>query len=137
MRGRLTLSQRLHDERGILIGALARLLIFLAILALVLYEGGAVIWARLSAQDIADSAATAAVTTYRDTMDVRATQAEAAGIVQNRDPDAEMTDFDVHGDGSVTVRVRKPASTIVIQHLGFLEGFTVARGAATIEPPDF
>lgn len=128
---------RLHDERGILIGALARLIIFLVLLGLFLFEGGSVIWARLSAQDTADAAATTAVTTYRDTRDVRQAHEEALRTVAEKDESAEMTAFDVHDDGGVTVRVRKRAETLVLDHIGFLRGLTIARGTATIEPPSF
>lgn len=128
---------RLRDERGILIGAVAKLVIFLVLLGLFLFEGGSVIWARLSAQDTADAAATTAVTTYRDTRNVREAEAEAARTVRDKDETARMTHFEVHSDGSVTVRVRKRAETLIMEHIGFLQGLTIARGAATIEPPSF
>jgi len=137
MSGGPTLASRLRDERGILIGAVAKLVIFLVLLGLFLFEGGSVIWARLSAQDTADAAATAAVTTYRDTRNIRRAHEEALDAVADKDPLAELTSFEVHNDGSVTTRVRKVAETLVIQHIGFLEGLTVARGTATIEPPSF
>lgn len=132
-----SLSRRLRDERGFVIGAVTKLVIFLVLLGLVLYEGGAVIWARLSAQDMADTAATTAVTSYRDNRDVRLAETAALAVVEERDPDARMTSFEVHNDGSVTVAVRKRADTLVIEYIGFLEGLTVARGTATIEPPSF
>jgi Flp pilus assembly protein TadG len=137
MSGRPPFASRLRDERGILIGAAAKLVIFLVLLGLALFEGGSVIWARLSAQDTADSAASRAVTTYRDTRNIRRAHEEALAAVAEKDQTAEMTSFEVHSDGSVTVRVRKVAETVVIQHIGFLEGLTVARGAATIEAPSF
>ncbi|HEX6263335.1 MAG TPA: hypothetical protein VF097_10865 [Actinomycetota bacterium] len=138
MSGRLPfLAERLRDERGILVAALVRLVIFLALLGLVLFETGSVIWSRLSAQDTADAAATTAVTAYRDSRDVRVAEQEARRTVEDKDESAEMTFFHVQTDGSVTVRVRKKAQTLVIQHIGFLEGFTRARGSATIEPPSF
>lgn len=129
--------ERLRDERGILIGAVAKLVIFLVLLGLFLFEGGSVIWSRLSAQDTADAAATTAVTTYRDTRNVREAEAEAARTVRDKDETARMTYFEVHSDGSVTVRVRKRAETLILEHIGFLQGLTIARGAATIEPPSF
>lgn len=137
MSGGPTLASRLRDERGFLIGSVAKLVIFLILLGLVLFEGGSVIWARLSAQDTADAAATTAVTTYRDTRNIRRAHEEALAIVARKDPLAKMTSFEVHSDGGVTVRVRKEAETFVIQHIGFLKGLTVARGAATIGPPSF
>lgn len=137
MSGGPTLGERLRDDRGFLIGAVAKLAIFLVLLGLFLFEGGSVIWARLSAQDTADAAATTAVTTYRDTRDIRQANQEALRAVDDKDSTAEMTSFEVHGDGSVTVRVRKRAETLLLQHIGFLRGLTVARGSATIEPPSF
>ncbi|HEX6208662.1 MAG TPA: hypothetical protein VF058_09950 [Actinomycetota bacterium] len=132
-----SLAERLRDERGILIAALVRLVIFFALLGLVLFEAGSVIWSRLSVQDTADAAATTAVTAYRDSKDVRVAEQEALRTVEDKDETAQMTFFQVHADGSVTVRVRKTAQTLVIQHVGFLDGFTKARGSATIEPPSF
>jgi len=132
-----SLASRLRDERGFLIGSAAKLVIFLVLLGLVLFEGGSVIWARLSAQDTADGAATAAVTTYRDTRNIRRAHEEALATVADKDPTAKMTSFEVHSDGSVTVRVRKVAETLVIHRVGFLEGLAVARGTATLEPPSF
>lgn len=132
-----SLAERLRDERGILIAALVRLVIFFALLGLVLFEAGSVIWSRLSVQDTADAAATTAVTAYRDSKDVRVAEQEALRTVEDKDETAQMTFFQVHADGSVTVRVRKTAQTLVIQHVGFLDGFTRARGSATIEPPSF
>jgi uncharacterized membrane protein len=126
-----------RDERGIVTGHLLRLVLVLGLLGLVAVEGASVLFARLNAQDAAESAAAVAASRFRDTGSVADARQAAQDDTVLVDRNAELRSFEVRPDGSVRVVVVRRASTIFIQHIGFLRGFTVARGTAVGQPPTF
>jgi hypothetical protein len=123
---------RLHrDERGIILGFLLKLLLALGLVAAATMETTAVVFARVQAQDMAESAANVAAGRFDDTGSARSARIAATRTIRAQDADARLgKPFVIRQDGSVKVVVMKPASTVVIQHVGFLKGFTVARGKA-------
>ncbi|HEX2030654.1 MAG TPA: hypothetical protein VHL78_04535 [Actinomycetota bacterium] len=127
---------RLHrDERGIIVPFFLKLILSLAIIGIATVETTAVIFARFQAQDIAETAANVAAGSIQSNGSIRDARRAARQAVKDKDRDAKLASpFVVHRDGRVTVTVRVPASTLVIQHIGFLDGFTVARGRAVGRP---
>ncbi|MGH2723568.1 MAG: TadE/TadG family type IV pilus assembly protein [Actinomycetota bacterium] len=128
---------RLHrDERGIIISFFVKLILVLAVVGLAAVDTTAVFWARFQAQDIAETAARVAADTFRQTGSVPVARQAAAEAVHERAEDARLgKSFVVRPDGTIRVTVVKPARTLLIQHIGFLEGLTVARGKAAGNPP--
>lgn len=94
------------------------------------------LFARLKAQDAAEAGATAAAARYRDTRSLESAREAAGDEVDRRDRDAEVRGFEVHPDGTVRVVVVKRAPTLLIKYIGFLKGFTRARGSAEGRPPE-
>ena len=127
---------RLEDERGIMGLGVFRLVLLLALFAVVGYEAGAVAFARVQADEVAQTAAGEAAAAWRDERTLQAVVARAIEVIEERDPNARLveTSVTVRAD-RVSLTVVKKARTYLIQHIGFLEGFQIARGTATGVPP--
>jgi len=123
------------DERGFIFSSLVRLLVFLAVLALAGIETASVVFARVQTQDTAEQAAFEAAAHYRQNGDVESAREAAQLRIAERDPGAELRQFEVRTDGSVRVVVFKRAHTLFIHRIGFLEEFTKARGRAVAQSP--
>lgn len=130
------MTPRLHaDERGIVVPFFIKLILALGIIGVVTVETTAVVFARVQAQDIAETAANVAAERIQENRSIQDAHLAARQAAKQRDQDAKLgSRFVVHRDGRVTLTVRMPASTLVIQHIGFLEGFTVATGRAVGRP---
>lgn len=125
-----------HDQRGIVLSFLLKVVLSLALVGLITVETTAVIFARFQAQDIAESAAFVAARSFQQNRSVQIARQAAAQAVEEKNPDARLGKrFLVRPDGSVKVTVVERANTMVIQHIGFLEGLTVAEGKAVGNPP--
>lgn len=127
---------RLHgDERGIIVPFFLKLILALGIIGIATVETTAVIFARVQAQDIAETAANVAAGSIQANRSIRDARRAARQAVKQKDRDAKLgSPFVVHRDGRVAVTVTLRASTLVIQHVGFLDGFTIARGRALGRP---
>ena len=125
----------LADQRGIIGGSLLRTVFIIALIGLAAVETSAVLFARLQAQDLAETSAPTGAARFRDTQDVEVARAAASTAVEDKDPSAELAAFEVFSDGRVRVVITKKANTLLIQNFGFLKGFSVARGRHTAEPP--
>ena len=125
-----------HDERGIIVSFFVKLILVLAVVGLAAVDTTAVLWARFQAQEIAEAAAFAAAESFNQTGSVPAARQTAAEAVHERAPEARLgKSFAVRPDGSVRVTVVRGAKTLVIQHLPYLDRFTVTRAEAVGNPP--
>lgn len=132
------MTLRIHsDQRGMVMSFVVKAIVVVALLGLAFIEGGAVVFARLQAQDIAESAAAAGAGRLHETGSPTAARDAALLAVHDKDPEARLTGFKPLEDGRVRVRVTKQASTFIIHRIGFLEGLAVARGTAVGSPPNF
>jgi hypothetical protein len=128
---------RLHrDERGIVAAYMVKLIIVLALIGIVFVEGGALVFSRLQAQDVAESAAVAGASSWWHTKNAATARKQALILTSDKSPRARMTAFALNPDGSVSVSIRLQANTFLLQHVGFLERYTVSRATATAEPPN-
>ncbi len=126
----------LADERGLVVSFFVKLFVALALVGITAVETGAIIFARLQAQDVAETAAAVAAGSYRDNRVERAASQAAERAVAEKDPSVEIESFQVNRrDGTVEITVTKQASTILVQYIGFLEGLATAKGTAVGEPP--
>jgi hypothetical protein len=122
------------DERGIVVSFLIKVVIGLAIAGFILAEAGQIIFARITAEDVADRAATAAAGEYEDSGDIDTAHRVAVDLAE--EDEAKLKKFIVNpADGSVRVVVRKRADTLLVDKIGFMEGLTVAEGKAIGRPP--
>ena len=130
---------RLGDERGIVGSFVVKLVVLIGILGLVAVEGSSVLFARLRAQDAAETAASVAASTLASTGDPTAAHSAAQTAIADKDATVRLLPgrrgFRILDDGGVEVTVKKRASTLVVQHIGFLEGLAVARASAVGRPP--
>ncbi len=124
-----------RDERGIVMAFMVRLILVLTLIGIVFVEGGAIVFSKLQAQDVAESAAVAGAGSWMNTRSAESARAEALLRMQDKSQRAKMTAFTLHPDGSVSVTIRLQANTILLQHVSFLESYTVSRATATAEAP--
>lgn len=128
---------RLHrDERGIVAAYMVKLLLVIALIGLVFVEGGAVVFSKLQAQDLAESAAVAGASSWWHTKNAATARKQAVLLLSDKSPRAKMTGFRLSPEGTVSVSVRLQANTLLLQHIGFLEPYTVSRATASAQPPN-
>jgi uncharacterized membrane protein len=128
---------RLHrDQRGIVAAYMVRLILVIALIGIVLVEGGALIFSKLQAQDFAESAAVAGASSWWHSKNANQAREQALINLADKSQRAKMTSFTLSPGGSVTVSVRLKANTILLQHIKFLEPYTVSRATATAQPPN-
>ena len=119
-----------RDHGGIVIGWLLKILLSLAILGFVVFETGAVIVAKVTADRVAIDAADEAGQVYESTGSTAKAQ-DAAKNVAARDQ-ADVIRFRLlYGGKFVEVTVRKKASTVLVQRIGFLRKFATAEATHT------
>ena len=130
------MSHRLHtDERGLILSSFVKLAVFLLVLFVAGVETASVVFSRVQIQDTAEQAAHAAAVSYRDRGDVQVARLTAEALMSERDPDAELRQFQVRSNGSVRVVAFKRANTLFIHRVSFLKEFTKARGRAIAPAP--
>jgi uncharacterized membrane protein len=129
---------RVHrDQRGIVGVYLAKLVIVLALIGIVFVEGGAVIFSKLQAQDLAESAAVAGASSWWHTKNVNQARKVALVNLTDKSQRARMTAFELNPTtGNVTVTIKLKANTVLLQHVSFMEPYTVSEATATAQPPD-
>jgi hypothetical protein len=110
---------------GIVLGWFFKIIVMLAILAVVSFETGAIIVAKVTADRVAIDAASEAGQVYSSTGSQ--TKAEDAAKQIAAKEGAQVIHFEVIPEGTyVRVTVRKKASTFLVQHIGFLKRFATA-----------
>jgi hypothetical protein len=129
--------RRLREERGLVGRATVVLFVVVIVFGLLIVEGGSIVFARLQMSDLASASAVEGASVYRRTSSVEAAREAAKAFAQDRDEEARITRFVVGPDGAVTVTVRKKARTFVVQHVGFLEDFAVAKATETAPASTF
>jgi hypothetical protein len=128
---------RLHrDQRGIVAAYMVKLILVIALIGIVFVEGGAVAFSKLQAQDLAESAAVAGASSWWHTKNASTARKQAVLLLSDKSPRAKMTAFSLNPDGIVSVSVRLQANTLLLQHIGFLEPYTVSRATASAHPPN-
>jgi hypothetical protein len=107
------------------LGWFFKIIVMLAVLAVVSFETGAIIVAKVTADRVAIDAASEAGQVYSSTGSQ--TKAEDAAKQIAAKDDAQVIHFEVVPGGAyVRVTVRKKASTFLVQHIGFLKRFATA-----------
>jgi Flp pilus assembly protein TadG len=128
-------ADRLRDQRGLVGKAIVGLMLALAVLAVFAVEGGSILFTKLSISSAADAAAGAGAGDYSRTHDRQVACTTVLNVLHERDEDARLTRCDVAQDGTVTVTVKKKASTLIVQRVGFLRKLGIVRQTAAVGPP--
>ena len=112
---------------------IVRLVVALGIVAVVLHDGGQILFAQTRADDIAQRAAQNGAETFKETKNVN--QARADAVAYARAEGARLKSFSMAPDGKATVRVALRASTLIVRRVSFLQKFGVRRATVTAGPP--
>jgi hypothetical protein len=122
------------DSGSIVLGWLTKLVLGLALLSLVLFDGIALLSASLNASDHANTAASSAADIFKSTQSVQtaynAAAAEAAKNLETVDPKS----FKVDSAGHVTLTIHRTASTLWMGKVGFLKKYTKVSGEGEGSP---
>ncbi|MCW2542476.1 MAG: hypothetical protein JWM40_28 [Frankiales bacterium] len=122
------------DAGLIVLGWFTKLVLSLALLSLVLFDGIALLSASLNAADHANTAASGAADIYKTTNNIQtafnAAEAEAAKNNETVDPKS----FSVNSAGHVTLTIHRTASTLWMGRISFLKKYTRVTGTGEGSP---
>lgn len=110
---------------GIVLGWFFKIAILLALLAVVSFETGAIIVAKVTADRVAIDAASEAGQVYSSTGSMDKARVAADQIAAKDDATVTRCEL-VPGGTFVSVTIHKKASTFLVQHIGFLKRFASA-----------
>ena len=127
---------RLRGESGLVGRSTVFLLFLVIVLGLCAVEGGSILFTRLSLQDTADAAANQAAGTYNNSNNFQQAEVTAKNAVAEQDPAAKLVGFQVDPNTkTVTVILRKTATTLLVRRIGFLKKLGRIRVTSTAGPP--
>jgi hypothetical protein len=133
----VTARDRLRDERGLVGRAVVTLMVAVLVAGLAVVETASIVFTYISLSGAADDAAAAAAGNYESSRNqIEACNAGAEALEQ-RDADARFLKrrCRINRDGTVTVTVRKKASTLLVQRIGFLDQLGVVSQTTRAGPP--
>jgi hypothetical protein len=133
MKARGRIRRRLGAEDGLVTGLVVRVFLGIAVLAIVINDGGQLVSAQVKAESVARAAATAGADTWYRTHREDLVKRDAMTAAIQTDPSADVLSVAVDRQaGTVTVSVRKKASTLVVKRVGFLKHYAT-QGATDSE----
>ena len=122
------------EHGGIVTGWLVRLVLSFAIVALAVYEGGAIVLAHVSTDSAATDVSGEAAISYSHSDNIQDARDDAE--VKAKEEGATLVAFSVDVPGkTVAVTVEKDAHTILLQRLSFTRSWTVVRVTRTQAVP--
>ena len=118
--------QRFRAQDGdIIVSWLVRLVLTLAVLALVVFEAGSIAYAHLYADDAADELARAGTVAYRSSGSLSAAQDAAEDVADSRG--VELVTFERDG-ATLVVEVERTAQTLVLHRIPALSAMLTRVG---------
>lgn len=109
--------------------------ILVLLLGIVVIDGSSILFSKWQLSDQADGAASDAAAAYRGGS-VQGALTTAQASLDDRVQGAKVTHIDVDPQtGSVTITVKKTASTLFIKHISFLRGLTELKVESTGTAP--
>lgn len=128
---RTSTSRRAGAETGgIVTGWLFQLVVIMAIIAFIGYEGIAIGLNAVNVEDSAQETARAAARSYRE--DQQLDNARSAAEGQASTEGVELLDVTVDGD-ELSVVVQDTATTIIVHEIGAMEDIVTRRGTSTVK----
>lgn len=117
-----------------MLGWLTRLVVVLGVVGLVAFDAISVATARMSVEDHASEVARAASSEYQRSQDVQRAYGQALLVASEADPANEVPAeaFTATGDGTVTVHLRRTATTLVLARIGWIADWADVEGSATV-----
>ena len=133
------MMRSLHrDESGMVGKIIVIWLLLVALLGVSALDTGSIVFAKFRLSDLASNAATAAVTSYRNTHDIKVACAAAKTAIAAEQPDQRTPPGFCKistGTGEATITLRTQASTLIAGRLGFTEDLTNVVIHETGRPP--
>ena len=118
------------QDGGIVTGWLLRLVATMAVLALVVFEIGAVVVASVDADGAAGEVARAATVAYRSSGSLTEAQASGQAVADGRS--VELVSLDEDG-GALVVVVERTAGTLLLHRFGVTEDLTRRTATRRVE----
>jgi hypothetical protein len=109
---------RNRDEGAIVLGWLTKVVLVLAVLGFLSYDGIAIVSANISAADRANTLASEAADDMHAMRDVNKAYAVISAEAAEKGDTIEPQDFRVASDGHVTLVLRREATSLWMSHIG-------------------
>ena len=124
-----------RDRGSIVIGWLTKLIVVLAVVGVMLFDGLSVTAARVGAADDANQAAQAAGFEWRNTHDVQQAYQAALDSLPSDSESIPPKSFVIDTTGAVRLVVHRLTRTMLVQHIGPLKRFMVVTVHGESDPP--
>jgi len=123
------------DHGDIVIGWLTRVVVALAVLGVMLFDGISVAVGAVGAADDADTAAIAARDAWEQGHDVqKAYDAALTALADKPTDQIPPASFSIDPSGTVTLKVRRVTTTLVLHHIGPLRHLAVVVESGSASP---
>ncbi len=119
-----------RNERGVIIDWFIKIVVALALLAVVAYDGGSIVVNYFGADNVAEEIATTISTEIAGGTDMNNVQIEARARDLAKERDTRLIEATIDADGVLNIKVRKKADTLVIGRISALEDWAKATGEA-------
>lgn len=126
---------RAADRGDIVLGWLTKVIVVLAILGVVGFDGIALLHTRVSAADTADHAAVEARDTWQETKNAEMAYAAAVATAKAGGATIPVNGVVIKGDGTVLVEVHQTAHTFLLRHVSRLKSVANVTGHGRAQPP--
>jgi Flp pilus assembly protein TadG len=131
----VTPPARIHDERGLVGKMIVGLLVIIVLVGLVAIETGSVVFAKLSLEN---TASTAAADGERDLVSSHSANSACQTAAQSvREQDDKAFFVQCVADprtNQIFVKIRKVAPTLIVQRIGFLRKLGIVKASAETGP---
>lgn len=126
---------RNSDEGAIVLGWLTKLVLTLAVLGFLAYDGVSLVAANFSASDRANTLASEAADDMHANHDINATYAAIKAEAEAGGDTLPAQDFQVAGNGNVTLVLQRHASSLWMKSIGPLKKYLLVSASGSGAPP--
>lgn len=128
-------GSRRDDSGLIVLGWITKLVLTMAVLGLVVFDGFSLVAAKFSAADRATTYASAAADTYAHLKDIDKTYAAIVAQASENGDTVDIKTFTVAPNGQATLTISHTAKTIWLDKVGFLKKYATVTETGTGTPP--
>lgn len=125
---------RAGDRGDIVMGWLTKVVVVLAVLGTISFDGFSLLHARFTVADTADDAAVAARDAYQGSKNVDLAFAAAQTTANEAGGSVPVKGMVIEPDGSVRVTVKQTAPTFMLRHVGKLKNTANVTGHGQAHP---
>ncbi len=113
------------DSGSIVLGWLTKLVIALAVIGVIGYDGASLVTANVSTSDHANQYASTGADAFKSTKDVNKAYAMVAADAEAKGDTIDITSFTIAANGYCRLTVHHTATTLWMHRVGFLKKYTV------------